>query len=85
MSRAVLLAGELADAPFDAYNVATGDYITVTEIAELAVECLGLGPRLGGARATPAATAAGRATCRSCGIATDRIRSLGWKNRADRP
>ena len=34
---AVLLAGSLADTPFDAFNVATGDYITVTEIAELAM------------------------------------------------
>ena len=30
--------------PFDAFNVATGDYITVTEIAELAMEVLGLEP-----------------------------------------
>ena len=29
---------------FAAYNVATGDYITVTEIAQLAVECAGLEP-----------------------------------------
>ena len=52
-------------APFDVYNVATGDYITVTEIADLAVECVGVArePR----RATTrAATAAGRATFRSC-------------------
>ena len=32
------------DPPFDAYNVATGDYITVTEIAEVAVEVVGLAP-----------------------------------------
>ena len=32
------------DPPFDAYNVATGDYITVTEIAEVAVGVVGLGP-----------------------------------------
>jgi UDP-glucose 4-epimerase len=31
--------------PFEVFNVATGDYITVTEIAELAVEVLGLNPR----------------------------------------
>src|SRR4029453_64069 len=36
---AVLTAHEKTEAPFAAYNVATGDYITVTEIAELAVEC----------------------------------------------
>src|SRR5205807_243948 len=39
---AVLLAGSRAQRPFDAYNVATGDYITVTEIADLACDCLGL-------------------------------------------
>ena len=30
--------------PYEAYNVATGDYITVTEIAELAIEVAGLDP-----------------------------------------
>jgi UDP-glucose 4-epimerase len=39
---AVLTAYGCAQPRFDVYNVATGDYITVTEIAELAVECLGL-------------------------------------------
>ena len=40
--RAVLTAHEKTTAPFAAYNVATGDYITVREIAALAVECVGL-------------------------------------------
>ena len=39
---AVLLANEKAESPYDAFNVATGDYITVREIAELAIEVLGL-------------------------------------------
>ena len=39
---AVLTAFHRAQPTFDVYNVATGDYITVTEIAELVVECLGL-------------------------------------------
>ena len=30
--------------PFDVWNVATGDYVTVTEIAHLALEVLGLSP-----------------------------------------
>lgn len=42
--RAVMTAAEKAAAPgakpFDAFNVATGDYITVTEIADLVLECL---------------------------------------------
>ena len=40
----MLLAYERTEAPFAAYNVATGDYITVREIADLAIECLGLDP-----------------------------------------
>jgi UDP-glucose 4-epimerase len=40
--RAVLAAHSKTTAPFAAYNVATGDYITVREIAALAVECVGL-------------------------------------------
>jgi UDP-glucose 4-epimerase len=40
--RAVLTAHDKTTEVFRPYNVATGDYITVTEIAELAVECVGL-------------------------------------------
>jgi len=39
---AVLHAARYSPKDFDAYNVATGDYIPVTEIAELAAECLEL-------------------------------------------
>ncbi len=39
---AVLLAHARCTRPFEAFNVATGDYITVTEIADLACECVGL-------------------------------------------
>jgi UDP-glucose 4-epimerase len=39
---AVLLAHEQGENGFEAYNVATGDYITVREIAELALEVLDL-------------------------------------------
>jgi UDP-glucose 4-epimerase len=41
---AVLLAHERCAAPFEAFNVATGDYVTVKEIADLACACLGLDP-----------------------------------------
>ena len=41
---AVLLAEAQTTAPFAVYNVAT-DYITVNEIAMLAVECMGLDPQ----------------------------------------
>jgi UDP-glucose 4-epimerase len=39
---AVLRANETSAAPYQAFNVATGDYITVTEIAELAIEVVGI-------------------------------------------
>jgi len=41
---AVLHASRDQTSPFEAYNVATGDYITVTEIAELAIDVAGLDP-----------------------------------------
>src|SRR5262245_39739939 len=39
---AVLLAHEKTTRCFEAFNVTSGDYITVTEIADLACACLGL-------------------------------------------
>ena len=77
---AVLLAGETGTEPFAVYNVATGDYITVTEIAALAIEVLGLDPAsvdlayTGGDRGWKGDVPVVR-------IATDRIRALGWQNR----
>lgn len=76
---AVLLVGKLADRSFQTFNVATGDYITVTEIAELAIECCGLGekPRFeytGGDRGWKGDVPVTR-------LNTDRIRSLGWECR----
>jgi UDP-glucose 4-epimerase len=41
---AVLLALEKGRDTFQVYNVATGDYITVREIADIAAECVGLAP-----------------------------------------
>jgi UDP-glucose 4-epimerase len=76
---AVLTALESEVAPYRAYNVATGDYITVTEIAELAVECVGLAPGsvdfeyTGGDRGW-------KGDVPSVRLNTDRIRDLGWLN-----
>lgn len=77
--RGVLTAHEKTEAGFAAYNVATGDYITVTEIAELAVECVGL-PKgsvrfeySGGDRGWKGDVPVVR-------IATSKIRGLGWQN-----
>ena len=41
---AMLMANEKTTKPYEVYNVASGDYVTVREIADLAVECLGLKP-----------------------------------------
>jgi UDP-glucose 4-epimerase len=74
---AVLLAGEHAPLPFAAFNVATGDYITVADIAELALEVLGLRDTVfhftGGDRGWKGDVPVVR-------INTDRIRALGWAN-----
>jgi UDP-glucose 4-epimerase len=74
---AVLLAAERSIGGFVAYNIATGDYITVTEIAHLAAECASLGPGsvefeyTGGNRGWKGDVPVVR-------LNTDRIRGLGW-------
>jgi len=76
---AVLLAAEHVPEPFAVFNVATEDYITVTEIAELALETLELPPDgttfeyTGGDRGWKGDVPVVR-------LNTDRIRALGWKN-----
>ena len=76
---AVLRAASLPEAAFAVFNVATGDYITVTEIAELAVDVVGLPARgtqfeyTGGDRGWKGDVPVVR-------LNTDRIRALGWKN-----
>jgi UDP-glucose 4-epimerase len=75
---AVMCAHEATTKPFEAYNVATGDYITVTEIARIAVDVLGLDPALtrftytGGDRGWKGDVPIVR-------LNTDRIQSLGWR------
>jgi UDP-glucose 4-epimerase len=75
---AVLLAGERSTRPFEAFNVATGDYITVTEIADLACACVGLAPGsvkyeyAGGDRGWKGDVPVIR-------LSIDRVRSLGWR------
>jgi UDP-glucose 4-epimerase len=75
---AVLMAHHKVTKPYAVFNVATGDYITVTEIADLAVEVLGL-PRgsvrfeyTGGDRGWKGDVPVVR-------LNTDRIKGLGWK------
>ncbi|TMC10349.1 MAG: NAD-dependent epimerase/dehydratase family protein [Chloroflexi bacterium] len=74
---AVLLAADRTEEPFRVYNVATGDHITVREIAELAVECVGL--RSG---CTELAFGGGdrgwKGDVPVVRLDTSRIRALGW-------
>ena len=76
---AVLLAATSTLRPFAVFNVATGDYITVREIAELAVDTAGLRPGstmfsyTGGDRGW-------RGDVPVVRLNTDRIRALGWAN-----
>jgi UDP-glucose 4-epimerase len=74
---AVMLAASRAPEPFAVYNVATGDYITVTEIADLAVECAGLRP--GSVRFTYTGGKRGwKGDVPVVRLNTDRIKALGW-------
>jgi len=77
---AVLLANENCPKAFEVYNVATGDYITVREIAELALEVLGL-PR-GGTRLVFGDGPRGwKGDVPVVRLDIGRIRALGWKCR----
>jgi UDP-glucose 4-epimerase len=76
---AVLLANEHVEAGFHVWNVATDDAVTVTEIAELAVEALGIDPMplfeyTGGNRGWKGDVPVVR-------LDSSRIRTLGWKPR----
>src|SRR5262245_55457596 len=80
--RAVLTANANTAAPFAVYNVATGDYITVREIAELAVECVGL--PAGSVRfAYTGGDRGWKGDVPVVRLATARIGALGW--RCERP
>jgi UDP-glucose 4-epimerase len=76
---AVMRAHTHTEAAYQVYNVATGDTITVKEIAELAVECVGLAPEkvrfdyTGGDRGWKGDVPVVR-------LDTRRIRALGWAN-----
>ena len=74
----VLLAHNKVVLPFDVFNVATGDYITVTDIATIACEVSGLDPKLvkfeysGGDRGWKGDVPVVR-------LSSKKIRSLGWQ------
>jgi UDP-glucose 4-epimerase len=73
---AVLLANAKCNSLFDIFNVATGDYITVKEIAELTVECLNIQNikynYTGGDRGWKGDVPIVR-------LNTDKIKSIGWQ------
>jgi UDP-glucose 4-epimerase len=77
---AVLIAHRRSEAAFEAFNVATGDHLTVREIAGLAIGCLGLEPGAvtlvfgGGDRGWKGDVPVVR-------LNSNRIRALGWSNR----
>jgi UDP-glucose 4-epimerase len=74
--RAVLAAVDRSAEPFRVYNVATGDYITVREIAEVALEVLGL-------TETEVVYGDGNRGWKGdvpvVRLSTERVRSLGWE------
>jgi UDP-glucose 4-epimerase len=76
---AVLLAARRAPRPFATFNVATGDYVTVREIADLCLDVLALDSSTttykfsGGDRGWKGDVPIVR-------LNTDRIRAIGWSN-----
>lgn len=74
---AVLLAHERAPQPFAAFNVATEDYITVHEIAALAIQSLGLAEDAVALRYT-GGDRGWKGDIPVVRLATDHIRNLGW-------
>jgi UDP-glucose 4-epimerase len=81
---AVLHAAGLAEDAFAVFNVATGDYVTVTEIAELAVDVVGL-PAGGTQFEYTGGDRGWKGDVPVVRINTDRIRALGWKNQRTGP
>jgi len=77
---AVLLAARMAPRPFAVFNVATGDYVTVREIADLCVDVLGLEPG-GTAYAFTGGDRGWKGDVPIVRLNTDRIRGLGWSNK----
>lgn len=77
---AVLLAARTPGQRFRTFNVATGDYITVSEIADLAIQVVGLSAGqtayeyTGGPRGWKGDVPVVR-------LDTSRIRSIGWQNK----
>jgi UDP-glucose 4-epimerase len=78
--RAVLTAHEKTPTAYQVYNVGTGDEITVAQIAELAVECVGL-PRGSVRFAYTGGDRGWKGDVPVVRLRTERIKSLGWTPR----
>ena len=88
-SKSYILVGDVVNAvltamaqpdppPFRAYNVATGDYVTVREIVGLALEVAGADPASTDVRYGPE-NRGWKGDVPIVRINTDRIRALGWE------
>jgi UDP-glucose 4-epimerase len=77
---AVLTAHASTGPAYDVFNVATGDYITVTEIAELAVECVGLA-RDGVKFSYTGGDRGWKGDVPVIRLNTEHIRDIGWRCR----
>lgn len=75
---AVMLANSACPDRYQVYNVATGDYVTVTEIAELALEVLGL-PAAGTQFAYAGGKRGWKGDVPVVRIDVSGIRALGWR------
>jgi UDP-glucose 4-epimerase len=76
ITSAVLLANEKMQGKYEIYNVDTGDYLTVSEIAKIAIKCMQLDDTVdlqytGGDRGWKGDVPIVR-------LSTDKIRALGW-------
>lgn len=77
---AVMTAHNKVTTSFEAFNVATGDYITVKEIADITMQCLDLSSKT--TRLEFGNTNRGwKGDVPVIRLATKKIRSLGWQNK----
>jgi UDP-glucose 4-epimerase len=75
---AILLAHQVSEERYRVFNVGTGDYITVNEIATLAAECAGLDPA-GVEYVTTGGDRGWKGDVPIVRLNTNRIRKLGWQ------
>ena len=76
---AVLLAADRTSVPVATYNVATGDYMTVGEIAHMALDVMGLDPQTTKLEFT-GSDRGWKGDIPVVRLSTKRLRGLGWSN-----